>query len=368
MIPLSAGRRLVVVAACAAFLAAGAVAAPDALRVYHFGNSLTGASMPAWHAELGRSAGKTWENHVWLGAGWQLWQHREELAAGRDLFDAGSRGDLTLDTNLVQPANVHARALTSETWDVVVLQLFAPAISQVTDRVYGKTLTSSKDVGDLAAAGDLIAFQLRRNPATRFFVYQVWAPMDPGEIPPADQLPTWAKGMTGLRTAEFPKRAEFNYAQRWLQPFDPAAKPAAGYTHRTRDFSRKVFAGLAAKFPQLVAEGRLRMIAAGDLFLLLDARLRAGAAPGIADIRDFYTDVQHIRAGLPRYAVAALFYAYFFDAWPDSLDWHLYNDAAKYGPDPSHDAGELLPITRERAQLVHGAIRELISAKGRRAP
>lgn len=339
--------------------------ATDALRVFHFGNSLTGASMPAWHAELGRSAGKEWTNHAWLGAGWQLWQHREELEAGRAVFAAGSRGDLTLDAGQIQPRRAHVHALETGEWDSVVLQLFAPAITRETDQVYGRPLASRKDVGDLAAAADLIALQLRRNPATRFYLYQVWAPMDPGEIPPPDRLPAWAKGVTNLRTAEFPRRAGFDYASRWLQPFDPEAKPAERYTHRTRDFSLRVLAGLRARFPELAAEKRLRLVPGGDLFLVLDARLRAGEAPGISDIRDFYTDVQHIRAGLPRYAIAALFFTCLFGASPDALDWRIYNDAARYGPDPSHDAGELLLITPERVRVVHRAIAETLAAESR---
>lgn len=88
--------------------------AADSVRAFYFGNSLTGATNPNWHEELGRSAGRQWKNWAWLGAGWQLWQHREELAAGKDLFGAGSKGDLTLDENLVKAAPYHARKFYSE--------------------------------------------------------------------------------------------------------------------------------------------------------------------------------------------------------------------------------------------------------------
>jgi hypothetical protein len=137
-------------------------------------------------------------------------------------------------------------------------------------------------------------------------------------------------------------------------PRDSASKP-----WRSRAFSEQVFAGLRERFPALWREGRLRMIPAGELFFELDRALRSGRAPGIAGIEDFYTDVQHIRAGLPRYAVAALLFACLFETSPASLDWRLYNDAAKYGPDPSHDAGELLELTPERVALVHKTIEAL---------
>jgi len=337
--------------------------ATDAQRVYHFGNSLTGGAMPAWHGDLGKSAGKTWENHAWLGAGWQLWQHREQIGAGKDLFSAGSEGDLTLDANLIQSAGEHVKAFHGERWDSVVLQLFAPYLTEVTANKWGKKLSVEKDCGDLGAAVDLIRLQLARNPAAKVFIYQVWPPMDAGKVPPQEQLPDWAKGQEKLREAEFPDRAAFDYAKRWQQPYDPATSPQfkTGFPWRSRAFSEQVFAELKEKFPGLPQQNRLRMIPAGELFFELDQQFRAGKAPGIADIRDFYTDVQHIRAGLPRYAVAALMFACLFDETPEKLDWKLYNDAAKYGPDPYHDSGELLPITTENAQLVHETITTLLA-------
>ncbi len=84
-------------------------------------------------------------------------------------------------------------------------------------------------------------------------------------------------------------------------------------------------------------------------------------ATGNPDVRDFYTDVQHIRVGLPRYTVAALMFACLFEESPTKLDWKLYNDRPKYGPDPAHDAGELLEITPDRAKLVHETIDALLA-------
>jgi hypothetical protein len=346
---------------------AAASPAAEPLRVYHFGNSLTGGAMPAWHGELGKSAGKTWENHAWLGAGWQLWQHREEIGAGKDLFSAGSKGDLTLDANLIQSAGEHVKAFHGGKWDSIVLQLFAPYLTEVTASKWGKKLSGEKDCGDLGAATDLIRLQLARNPATKVFIYQVWPPMDAGQVPPQDQLPDWARRMEKLRAAEFPDRGAFDYAARWTQPYDAATSPQAktGFPWRSRAFSEQVFTGLKDRFPELWKSNRLRLIPAGELFFELDRQFRAGKAPGVADIRDFYTDVQHIRAGLPRYAVAALMFACLFEESPAKLDWQIYNDAAKYGPDPHHDAGAVLPINAGNARLVHETITALLARQPR---
>lgn len=337
------------------------VRAADSLRVCYFGNSLTGATNPDWHGDLGKSAGDEWQNWAWLGAGWQLWQHREELAAGKDIFGAGSKGDMTLDENLIKTAGYHGKKFYGQKWDAVVLQLFGQYLNRETDAMWGRKLGARKDVGDLGAASDLMRLYLKINPEGRVFIYQVWAPMDSGEVPPPEKLPDWAKGKEKLRAAEFPDRETFDYAARWSQAYDPRTEKSwEGHVNRTQDFSYQVFRGLQERFPELWRARRLHMIPSGDLFLELDRRMRAGRVPGCRDIRDFYTDVQHIRFGLPRYTAAAMFYACLFEDHPGKLDWKLYNDRPKYGDDPHHDGGELLAITPENARAVNDTIWDVL--------
>jgi hypothetical protein len=332
------------------------------VRAFYFGNSLTGCTNPNWHEDLGKSAGRQWQNWAWLGAGWQLWQHREELAAGKDLFGAGSKDDLTIDENLIKSAPFHAKKFFEQPWNAVVLQLFGNFLTHETDELWGRKFSSKRDVGDLGAASDLIRLFLKLNPQGRVFLYQVWPPMDSGEVPPPDKLPDWAK-LPGARlaAAEFPKRDRFHYEARWMQPYDPKTdKPWIAHVNRTQDFSYQVFRGLQQRFPELCKAGRLRMIPTGDLFLELDKRMRAGRVPGCRDIRDFYTDIQHIRFGLPRYTAAAMFYACLFESPPDKLDWTLYNDRGKYGDDRYHDGGDLLPITPENVKAVNEAVWQMV--------
>jgi len=335
------------------------------VRAFYFGNSLTGCTNPQWHETLGRSAGKQWQATWWLGAGWQLWQHREEIEAGRDLFGAGAKGDLTIDAELIKSASYNAKRFYRGRWDAVVLQLFAGFLAHETDQMWGRKLTRRKDTGDLSAASDLIRLCLKRNPDTVAYVYQVWPPMKSGKLPPAEKLPDWAKGKTKLRTAEFPEREAFDYAKAWEQAYDSETekpwKGEHGPVNRTQDFSYQVFRGLQQRHANLWKAGRLRMVPAGDLYLALDKKMKAGHVPGTRDIRDFYTDVQHIRFGLPRYTTAALFYACLFREHPGKLDWRLYNDLAKYGDDPHHDGGDLLSITAENAKAVNDAIWELVT-------
>lgn len=355
---------------------------PQVMRVFYFGNSLTGSSMPALHEELGRSAGKQWVCDAFLGAGWQSWQHRNELwrALGRPVSaatqDASSRGELTLDDSLAKSATFKPKAFLGGQWDAIVIQIFGSRLHHVTDSMWGSTFDGPVDVGDVAAASDIIRIFLQNNPQGKVFIYTVWPNMPSGKVPPDDQLPQWAIEMKerfgGIRTAEFPDRDAFDYAAQWNKPYQgDFDKPWVGNICRTRDYTSQVFHGIKANFPDLWKQRRLIMLPGGELFFELDKKLQAGAMPGVATIKDFYTDVQHIRAGLPAYSIAALFFAAIFEEKPDALDFQIYNNPQKYGEDPHHDRGEILPITDERAKVVHQTIWEVLqkaSAAGGQHP
>jgi hypothetical protein len=344
---------------------------PQVIRVFYFGNSLTASSMPALHEELGRSAGKQWICDVFLGAGWQSWQHRNELwrALGRPVDaatqDASSRGALTLEDSLARSASFKPKAFLGGKWDAIVIQIFGSRLHHVTDSMWGSKFDGPVDVGDVAAASDIIRIFLKKNPQGKVFIYTVWPNMPAGRVPPDNQLPPWAvamkKRLGQLRTAEFPDRDAFDYAAQWSKPYQgDFDKPWVGNICRTRDYTNQVFEGIKANFPELRKQRRLIAIPGGELFFELDKKLQARAMPGIATIKDFYTDVQHIRAGLPAYSIAALFFAAIFDQKPDALDFQIYNDPRKYGEDPYHDRGELLLITAERAKVVHQTIWEVL--------
>ena len=344
----------------------------NAIRVFYFGNSLTGSAMPAFHEELGKSAGKQWICDVFAGAGWQSWQHRNELwramgqAVDAETQSASSRGDLTLDEDLAADAAMKPKRFFAGQWDAIVIQVFGSRLHHVTDRMWGSTFDGAVDVGDVAAAGDIIRIFLKKNPQGKVFIYTVWPNMRSGEVPPDDQLPKWAvemKQRSGrIRTAEFPDREGFSYAAQWNKPYKgDFDKPWIGNIARTRDYTNQVFEGVKKNFPELWEQGRLVRIPGGELFFELDKKMQAGAMPGLATIEDYYTDVQHIRAGLAAYSVAALFYAAIFEQKPDSLDYTIYNNPEKYGPDLFHDRGEILPITPEQAKVLHETIWEVVT-------
>jgi hypothetical protein len=47
---------------------------------------------------------------------------------------------------------------------------------------------------------------------------------------------------------------------------------------------------------------------------------------------------------------------------PDLLDFAIYNDPEKYGPDIHHDRGKVIPITPERARVLHETIWEVLKS------
>jgi hypothetical protein len=354
-----------------------AARAADPVNGYYFGNSLTGCSDPKWHEELGRSAGREWKSWAFLGAGWQLWQHRHALQHSGVDMKRDSRGDLTIDPGQIQQSTgFNTRQFYTMKWDAIVLQPFSMGLTWKCQEMWGTKFDQETDVGDIASAIGMIDIYLSLNPQGRVLIYQDWPAMEAGQIPPEDQLPDWAKKMKAasgkLRTAEFPDRAAFDYEKSWARDkYEPSSDPEKFWLRknaRSKDYHDRVFAALKEHYPELWKSGRLRVIPVGDIFLALHRKMKAGEFPGCADVSEFYTDVQHIRGGLPRYTVAAAFYAGLFRECPDKLDWKLYNSLERYreaekgADDPYHDRGELLEITPERARIVNDIIWEVTNS------
>lgn len=341
---------------------------PSRVATYYFGNSLTGCTNPQWHPLLGKSAGKEWETFANLGAGWQLWQHFYEIEKGGFAFDPGAKGDLTLDAEFIAQQSVKLKRFYDTPWDSVVLQFFSQSMEYITDKMWGNTFDQPRDIGDFANAVGLIDTFLTLNPRGRVFIYQNWPDMKPGKVPPESEWPEWAKALkqrTGKkpRTAEFPDREAFDYEAEWLGKKYTPDHPDKQWLDNTRcqDFGYQLFEKLKAHYPQLWEQNRLTMIPVGDIYLALHRKAKVGEFDGIADIEEYYTDVQHTRCGLPRYTGAAAFFACIFKEHPGVLDHTIYNDKAQYGDDPSHDDGELLEITPERARIVNDTIWEVVT-------
>jgi hypothetical protein len=319
------------------------------LRVYYFGNSLTGNTMPTFHPELGKSAGREWAMARSQGAGWQVWQH------------------VYLDS-----AKRHRDAIASGEWDAIVVQPFGgPAFSETVTEMWGKVkFGKPTDVGDLHCTAELIRLLLKGNPQGRAVVYSDWPGMKVKVPKEQNDLSKTLKTAAQWHAIMKPFREAFDYEKAWLTEYDAEAEKAKKPWLRhnaTRAHDVQLMEGLKRLFPDLWRQNRLSLLPAGDVFLALDRAARAGTLPGVARIGDFYTNGVHIRSGLPRYTVAATFYTVLFRSRPHDLDWRVYNDQAKCLNKPNRwiccekDLGVHLAITPERARVVNDTIWEVVS-------
>ena len=141
---------------------------------------------------------------------------------------------------------------------------------------------------------------------------------------------------------------------------------AATRTH-CRQHMWAVMDGLIETFPELWKEGRLGMVPVGDVFLELDKKMRTGDLPGLANIGEYSADGGHLRSGLPRYTLAATYYAVLFREHPGEVDWKIFQkrsnyDSGKFGfyvHQP--DLAVHLDITPERVKVVNDTIWVVVS-------
>jgi len=101
--------------------------------------------------------------------------------------------------------------------------------------------------------------------------------------------------------------------------------------------------------------------------------MRAGRVPGITNVGFFSRDDGHVRAGLPRYALAATCFTVMFRENPGKLDWSIYNDLKSYSNENiknlgmggyvhQPDLGEILEITPERTRIVNQTVWEVVTS------
>ena len=340
-------------------------AASQRVAVYYFGNSLTGSTAPELHTALGASAGKEWVWDMMAVAGGQLWQYR-------DLFQLDAKlenvGDFTINPEIAAKAPWFAQRFLKGDWDAVVLQPFSTHMRLVRDEMWGRKYDAPRDFGDLAAARYLIDLALEKNPNCRVLMYQAWP-----ELSLAGE--SFGRAGAGLnRTGKElndrqmgPVRRSFDFPREWLRRYDPDAVAwLAG--PQSRDYTWRLMEELIEAYPDLWREGRLRMIPVGDVYYVLDRKMRAGEVPGVLNLGEFYTDRLHHRAGMPAYTCAATFFTLLFGEKPHGLDHAIYNEQDAYGKDWGHgkdehnDSGVGLEIIAERAEVVHDTIWEVVHA------
>jgi hypothetical protein len=336
----------------------------------YYGNSFLENSIPWFHPTLAKSAGLEMSAGTSIGPGWPIWLNVDAMQKGRwwarqSLFD--------------------------EDCNAVVIQHFAQASEELVPYKWdgpGRAwFYPPRDIGDIASAACIIQMHQSTHPNGRAFIYNSW----PG-IPGArefkkrvkDELLESARSQ-GEGREEVLKSIEerkltfeelepllrsFNYQEAWLRPYDGTSA-----TSHSRDYCVKLMEGLKVRLPGMWQDGRLALIPNGEVFYELDKKMRAGRVPGVQAVGLFSRDGGHVRAGLPRYTLAATCFAVMFQRHPEVLDYSIYNDLANYtnenvrglpgviGASYVHqpDLGKLLEITPERARVVNDTVWEVVS-------
>ncbi|MCU0983228.1 MAG: hypothetical protein MUF25_29050 [Pirellulaceae bacterium] len=353
------GKMILVAATFAASLASGASVAADqaTLKAFYFGNSFLENSVPWFHPTLARSAGHQMQVQTQLGPGWQIWMH--------------------VDTFYKNPDGAK-KTLGEGDWDAVVIQHFGahPLLKDNARKTVfhnQEPFPEPRDVSDLASAAAIIDVFLSRHPDRgRVFLYNSWPGIDGvGDFMVLKRV----KERKPTLEEMLPLMRSFDYSAAWLAKYERNGEvPFASKHSHSRDYVWRLMDELKAKYPKLWQEKRLALIPNGDVFLALDKKLRAGQMPGIENVGFFSRDGGHVRAGLPRYTLAATCYAVIFGAHPGKLDGAIYNDLESYqnenlnklpgkiGPGYIHwpDLGELLEITPERKTTVDDTIWDVV--------
>jgi len=349
-------------------------------RVFYFGNSLLENSIPWFQPTLAATAGEDLEMTSRIGPGWQIWMHVDRWFIERP---EGGKAELE-----------------SGDWDAVLIHQFGrhPGVEpNVRDKVWHnqKPFPEPRDVSDPASAAVIIEALLESRPDDGVaFIYSSW----PG-IPGAQDVQKRVKEETessyaeqGLEREEVLQKVKerkatleeltpvleaFDYGALWTAPYRPEpGDPASVDNSHSRDYVDQLMTRLAERFPELAAEDRLRLIPNGEVLYALDQKARAGELPGVSNIGFFSRDGLHIRAGLPRYTIAATVFAVMFERHPGELDAAIYNDIDNYtneyirqiegkiGSGYIHgpDLGELLPITPERKKVVDDTVWEVVTS------
>ena len=364
-----------------AFATAGGFGAEerDTFRVMAFGNSYYENSVPWFQPTMFATAGENMEITTRIGPGWQIWMH--------------------VDTFFTQPERTK-EVLASGEWDAVVLHHFGshPLLKDnVRDHVWHnqEPWPKPRDVSDLASASYIIEQLLAARPDDgRVFLYVSW----PG-IPGAAEFRKRVREETtasleaqGVERDEILKKVKerkptleeltpllesFDYPAQWLAEYEPNREvPFTSKNAHSRDYAWALMDLLKERYPRLWREGRLAQIPNGDVFLALDKKMKAGDVPDITNIGFFSRDGGHVRAGLPRYTLAASTFAVMFGRHPKALDASVYNDIENYknenmlklpgrvGPGYIHfpDCGELLEITAERKRIVDETIWQVVTS------
>jgi hypothetical protein len=192
------------------------------------------------------------------------------------------------DNGFVDPAYGPAkRALAEHPWDVVTVQPFDRQLD-------------GDDECDLPTITQMIAVQLPKNPAVRFYVYQRWPRMVATDGMSLDFDKDDYDPKQGRLTVDLTR------IQEWESLYGRTYTGGWDGTNETADYFTKLLTAVRVAHPQLTNPPQI--IPVGDVMLALHQRMRAGTVPGRETIWTLYKDGIHLGVD-GSYLVGCTFFA-----------------------------------------------------------
>ena len=239
-------------------------------RVFFVGNSVTDTVNYDALAQLAKARGieQPWARQMIPGAPLS-WIWREQ-------------------NGFVDPAFGPAkRALAEHPWDVVTVQPFDRQLD-------------GDDECDLPTIKQMIAVQLPKNPAVRFYVYQRWPRM----------VATDGMSLDFDKDAYDPKQGrltvDLTRIKEWESLYGRTYTGGWDGTNETADYFAKLLTAVRDAHPELASQPQ--MIPVGDVMLALHRRMREGKVPGRDTAWTLYKDGIHLGVD-GAYLVGCTFFA-----------------------------------------------------------
>lgn len=270
----------------AVFLAANNICLAGNLRVYYIGNSVTDTIRYKPLAELAatREVKIVWGRHMIPGAPLEwLMGHANE----------GFRE---------KPYGGWREALNGFAWDAVSFQPF--------DRHFAEQNKTGEAVGDLDIITAWSKLAAAKNPGVRILIYARWPRMRSGGKPFSFNKNAYdpAKPGNGYDLAKLDP-----WPQCWETGYDPATRKGS---NESREYFEKLHAAVMAKTPFLKRPAEL--VRVGHTMAALDAKMKAGEAPGYTTVWQLYKDGIHLNE-TGSYLVGCVYFAHLLHQDPAGL-------------------------------------------------
>jgi hypothetical protein len=245
-------------------LCACSMSSAKSLRVYHIGNSLTDNIYYGGLKRLAESKGNTYT-------------YGKDVSPGVPLDDTWGFKTKTGSAYSIAPYGLYNNALKNYSWDVLTLEPFDNWLK-------GST-------GDVQISENFINYATKKSPNLQTYIYERWPrrPVDAsGNFKPFDY--------TKLYTAQYTTSSN---------RYDLADERQGYFQTLVNDLNKAM--------PKL--KHQVDLVPVGDVFELLDQRIKAHKIAGISNITQFYQDSIHMNK-TGSYVIGLTFYATMFDQDP----------------------------------------------------